>query len=76
MYMQTHLIQRLAYALTSGYRLHMDELQTLQQCLEECRQQKSCFPFAETLAKIATWVHSVREDMQATDSSRGPVARD
>ena len=43
---------------------------------EECRQQKSCFPFAETLAKIATWVHSVREDMQATDSSRGPVARD
>ena len=40
------------------------------------RQQKSCFPFAETLAKIATWVHSVREDMQATDSSRGPVARD
>ena len=58
------------------HRLHMDELQTLQQCLEECRQQKSCFPFAETLAKIATWVHSVREDMQATDSSRGPVARD
>ena len=58
------------------HRLHMNELQTLQQCLEECRQQKSCFPFAETLAKIATWVHSVREDMQATDSSRGPVARD
>ena len=28
------------------------------------------------IAKIATWVCSVREDMQATDSSRGPVVRD
>ena len=57
-------------------RLHMDELQTLQQCLEECIQQNICFPFASLLTKIATWVRSVREDMQATHSSRGPVARD
>ena len=35
-----------------------------------------CFPFASILAKIATWVRSVREDMQATDSSCGPVVRD
>ena len=37
---------------------------------------ENCFQIASILARIATWVRSVREDMQATDSSRGPVTRD